>query len=114
MKKIYSFLMGLFIFNASCYALSVDTNEPRLIVADKIEYNVKAEEIKTVGNTEITNKSGQRMTLTDSYISQQSGGIAGNDIQLWLGQHVYVETNNVERTGDLTIGMKLGCTTTMS
>ena len=103
MKKIYSFLMGVFIFNASCYALSIDANEPRLIVADKIEYNVKAEEIKTVGNTEITNKSGQRMTLTDSYISQQSGGIAGNDIQLWLGQHVYVETNNVERTGDLTI-----------
>ena len=42
MKKIYSFLMGVFIFNASCYALSIDANEPRLIVADKIEYNVKA------------------------------------------------------------------------
>ena len=32
--------MGLFIFNASCYALSVDTNEPRLIVADKIESDI--------------------------------------------------------------------------
>ncbi|MBQ1997196.1 MAG: LPS-assembly protein LptD [Alphaproteobacteria bacterium] len=103
MKKIYSFLMFVCVFNASCYALSVNTEEPRLIVADKIEYNAKSEEIKTVGNTEITNKSGQRMTLTDSYISQQSGGLMGSDIQIWLGQHVYVESDSVNRTGDLTI-----------
>ena len=103
MKKIYSFLMFVCVFNASCYALSVNTEEPRLIVADKIEYNTKSEEIKTVGNTEITNKSGQRMTLTDSYISQQSGGLMGSDIQIWLGQHVYVESDSVNRTGDLTI-----------
>ena len=95
MKKIYSFLIFLFVFNASCYAISVNTEEPRLIVADKIEYNAKSEEIKTVGNTEITNKSGQRMTLTDSYISQQSGGLMGSDIQIWLGQHVYVESDSV-------------------
>ena len=103
MKKIYSFLMFVCVFNASCYALSVNTEEPRLIVADKIEYNAKSDEIKTVGNTEITNKSGQRMTLTDSYISQQSGGLMGSDIQIWLGQHVYVESDSVNRTGDLTI-----------
>ena len=103
MKKVYSFLVFFYAFNANCYAVSINTDEPRLIVADKIEYNAKSEEIKTVGNTEITNKSGQRMTLTDSYISQRSGGIVGTDIHIWLGQHVYIESADVERDGDLTV-----------
>lgn len=103
MKKLYSFLVFFLGVNASALALTVNVDEPRLIVADKIEYNAKSEEIKTVGNTEITNKSGQRMTLVDSYISGQGTDLSGDEIQIWLGKHVYVESNSIERNGPITI-----------
>lgn len=83
--------------------MSVNMDEPHTIVADKIEYDVKSETIKTVGDTEIVNQSGQRMTLTDSYITQQGEELSGDDIKLWLGDHVYVESDNITRRGDLTI-----------
>ncbi|MBR4891637.1 MAG: LPS-assembly protein LptD [Alphaproteobacteria bacterium] len=103
MKKINSFLAFFLLSYASAHALAVNMEEPRLIVADKIEYNVKSEEIKTVGNTEITNQSGQRMTLVDSYISGQGEDLQGKDIQIWLGQHVFVETDSIERGEGITI-----------
>ena len=80
-------------------AMSINMDEPRTIVADKIEYDVKSDTIKTVGNTEIVNQSGQRMTLMDSYITQQGGELSGDNIKLWLGNHVYVESDNVTRRG---------------
>ncbi len=88
---------------AHAYGLGLDVKEPKTVVADKIEYNVKSEEIKTVGNTEITNQSGQRITLIDSYISSKGDNISGNDIQLWLGHHIYVESKNIVRDGNITI-----------
>ncbi len=87
-------------------AMSVNMNEPRTITADKIEYDVKQETIKTSGNTEIVNASGQRLTLTDSYITQQGDELSGDDIKLWLGNHVYVESDNITRKGDLTIARR--------
>ena len=87
-------------------AMSINMDEPRTIVADKIEYDVKSDTIKTVGNTEIVNQSGQRMTLMDSYITQQGGELSGDNIKLWLGNHVYVESDNVTRRGDLTIARR--------
>lgn len=102
MIRLLLFFICMFYFSAS-YAVSVDLEEPRTIVADKIEYNVKTEEIKTHGNTEITNKSGQRMTLVDSYISGQGTDLSGKEIQLWLGQHVYIESKDIQRDGDITI-----------
>ena len=87
-------------------AMSVNMNEPRTITADKIEYDVKQETIKTSGNTEIVNASGQRLTLTDSYITQQGEELSGDDIKLWLGNHVYVESDNITRKGDLTIARR--------
>ena len=55
MKKFSSFLM-LVLASGTAQAMSVNMDEPRTIVADKIEYDVKSETIKTSGNTEITNK----------------------------------------------------------
>lgn len=103
MRKIIVSLSWFCVLFAPAYGLGVDINEPRTVVADKIEYNVKSEEIKTVGNTEITNKSGQRMTLLDSYISDQGNTISGNDIEIWLGNHIYVSSENITRDGDITI-----------
>ena len=103
MKKLKASLLAYLCIIAHAYGLGIDVKEPKTVVADKIEYNVKSEEIKTVGNTEITNKSGQRMTLVDSYISSKGDNVSGNDIQLWLGHHIYVESKNIVRDGNITI-----------
>mgnify|MGYP003288286833 CR=1 FL=1 len=101
-RRLWAFLLSMFV-SATADALSVDTDQPHTIIADRIEYDVKSDTIKTVGNTEIVNQSGQRMTLGNSYISQQGVELSGDDIKLWLGDHVYVESDNVTRKGDLTI-----------
>ena len=85
------------------FAITIDTDEPRTIVADRIEYDFRSETLKTSGNTEIVNESGQRMTLTDSYITQSGAELSGSDIKMWLGNHVYVSSDNITRRGDLTV-----------
>ncbi len=84
---------------ATASAASVDIETPKTITADKIEYDVKSETIKTSGDTEIVNQSGQRMTLTDSYLTSNGENLSGNNIQLWLGDHVYIESDNIVRQG---------------
>ncbi|MBO5947035.1 MAG: LPS-assembly protein LptD [Alphaproteobacteria bacterium] len=103
MIKRWSAFLLFILASANADAMSVNMDEPRTITADRIEYDVKSETIKTVGNTEIVNQSGQRMTLTDSYITQQGEELSGDDIRLWLGNHVYVESDNITRKGNLTI-----------
>lgn len=101
MKKICVIFPAILASVTAHGALNLD--EPRTITAQKIEYDVKSETIKTVGDTEIINESGQRLTLGDSYITQQGDELAGEDIKMWLGNHVYVESDNITRKGDLTI-----------
>ena len=102
MKKLIPFLMSVFA-PIVANAMSVDTDTPKTITADKIEYDVKSETLKTSGDTEIVNQSGQRMTLTDSYLSKNGKNLSGSDIKLWLGDHVYVESDNIVRSGIDTI-----------
>ena len=101
-KLKYSFLLCAALFCATAYAITVDLEESRTIVAPRIEYDLKSDILKTVGETEITNKSGQRLTLVDSYINQKSKGVAGNEVKIWLGDHVYVESDNIVHKGDIT------------
>ena len=65
MKKITPFLL-CFVPCANVFALNVNLNlnmeEPKTIKANKIEYNVKSEQVKTSGNTEITNTLGEKVT----------------------------------------------------
>lgn len=98
MKKNSAFLVFC-ILPVAAGATSVDMETPKTITADKIEYDVKTETIKTSGNTEIVNASGQRMTLTDSYLSKNGENLSGDDIKLWLGDHVYIESDNITRSG---------------
>ena len=98
MKKNSAFLVFC-ILPVAAGAASVDMETPKTITADKIEYDVKTETIKTSGNTEIVNASGQRMTLTDSYLSKNGENLSGDDIKLWLGDHVYIESDNITRSG---------------
>ncbi len=102
MTKKIAFLLFCFIPQISS-AVSVDFNEATTIRADKVEYDLKSETIKTTGKTEITNKSGQKMTLTDSYLTKDGTNLSGNDIEIWLGKHVYMQSENITRQGDKTI-----------
>ena len=101
MKKLTAFLLTLFV--VPVVAVPLDMNSPKTIKSDKIEYDVKTGTVKTTGKTEITNASGQRMTLTDSYFSQRGQQMSGDDIKIWLGQHVYIESENITRNGDDTV-----------
>ena len=69
MKKANLIFFAYFVPVVS-YAASVDIETPKTITSEKIEYDVKTETIKTSGETEIVNQTGQRMTLTDSYLSK--------------------------------------------
>ena len=102
MRKLAAFLL-FFALPVSVMGASVDIDAPKTITADKIEYDVKSETIKTTGDTEIVNASGQRMTLTDSYLTKNGENLSGDDIQLWLGDHVYIESDNITRSGAETI-----------
>lgn len=102
MKRLIPIFLPMFSA-VSAMAMAIDPNVPKTIKSDKIEYDVRAESIKTTGNTEITNASGQRLTLTDSYLSRDGKNLSGDDIKIWLGEHVYIESDNIVRNGDDTV-----------
>ena len=104
MKKLLSFLL-LFI-SSPLFAITMDVRDPKTIKSEKIEYDVKSGAIKTSGKTEITNTSGQRMTLVDSYVSGNGDKFSGDDIKLWLGQNVYVESDSITRSNGETIARR--------
>ena len=115
-------LLTLFII-PNCFALDFNVNmdEAKTIKAKKIEYNVKSEKIKTTGDTEITNTSGetvksdnleydikseslkasgntelinaagQRIKSDDLKLTKDKKNIDTKNIELWLGSHVYVQ-----------------------
>ena len=104
MKKLNWWIFYVFCC-ANAFALpgTVDVNGPKNITADKIEYDVKNAQIKTVGKTTITNQSGQTLKLSNSDFSERGEKIAGSDIELWLGDHVYITAETLSRDGDITI-----------
>lgn len=105
MKKfIWGPIFSVLPLTAGAASISFDT--PKTITASKIEYDLKSETLKTSGNAEIVNASGQKMTLTDSYISQQGDSLSGDDIKLWLGDNVYIESKNITREGPISIAKK--------
>ena len=52
------------------FGLGVNLDEAKTIKSDRIEYNVKSEEIRATGNTEMTNASGQRVKLNNVVLSK--------------------------------------------
>lgn len=102
MKNITSFLFCL-IYTANAFALGVNLDEAKTIKSDKIEYNVKSEEMKTSGNTEMTNASGQRVKLNSVTLSKNASNVSADNIELWLGSHVYIRAKKIIRDGAETI-----------
>ncbi|MFQ6778074.1 MAG: LPS-assembly protein LptD [Alphaproteobacteria bacterium] len=101
--KYIKFAVLCYLVITSGYADVIDMNSPKTIVSDKIEYDVKSASIKTTGKTEITNTNGQHLTLTDITFTKDNNKFSGQDIQLWLGNRIYIESNSIEHDGDLTI-----------
>ena len=93
-----SCLMCMITTNAFC--LGVNMDEAKTITSDKIYYNVKSEEMKTSGNTEMVNASGQRVKLNELTLSKKATEVSATDIELWLGSHVYIKADKITRNGD--------------
>ena len=104
MKKLFASL--LMFLPTPLFAIAVDMNDAKTIKSEKIEYDVKSGSIKTSGKTEVTNASGQRMTLTDSYMSQRNADFYGKDVKLWLGQSVYIESDSITRADGDTVALR--------
>lgn len=102
MKYLISSLLGLFVFY-SAFALGVDMNAPKTIKSDKIEYDLKSEEMKTAGNTEITNTTGQTIKLNNATFSKDASFASADDIELWLGSNVYIQAEEITRKTNETI-----------
>ena len=105
MKNAKVFLLGCMI-TTNAFCLGLDVNEAKTIKSDKIYYNVKTEEIKASGNTEVTNASGQRVKLNELSLSKQQTNVSADDIELWLGSNVYIKAEKITRDGDETIATR--------
>ena len=73
--------------------------------SDMIEYNINTKEVKTSGNTEITNEIGQRAKMDRLTLSQNQEKISADNVELWLGNHMYVQAKNVTRDGTITTAL---------
>ncbi len=102
-SKFLSFFTMLYCSYAYASPGNLSLDEPKTITADRIEYNVKNSTFSTHGNTTITTESGQKLKLNDSEFSNKGSNISGNDIELWLGDHVYVKAQEVYRDGDISV-----------
>ena len=104
MKYSISFL-SIFCVPTFALALGVDFDSPKTITSDSIEYNVKTEEMKAYGNTEVTNAAGQRVKLQNLTLSKDKNNVTTNDVELWLGKHVYVRAEKIERNNSETVAI---------
>ena len=93
----------LCILSAPTFGAMLDTDASKTISAEKIEYDIKSQSIQTTGKTEISNSSGQKITLTDSYLSKSGSDVSGKNIEIWLGENTHILAKDVEKSGSKTI-----------
>lgn len=105
MKFINVFLFFTLI-TTNAFCLGVNMEEAKTIKSDKIYYNVKSEEMKASGNTEMTNVSGQKVKVNELTLTNKQSDVNANDIELWLGNHVYIKADKITRNGLETIAKK--------
>ena len=95
--------LPIFIISSNAFALGVNLDEPKTIKSDTIEYNLKTRELKTSGNTEMTNSAGQKIKVDTISLTENASQMQANNIELWLGSHVYVRAEEIVRTPPETI-----------
>ncbi len=95
--------LSIYLISSNAFALGVNLDEPKTIKSDTIEYNLKTKELKTSGNTEMTNTAGQKIKVNTISLTENAEQMQANDIELWLGSHVYVRAQEIIRTPPETI-----------
>lgn len=100
--KIVKFAFILSILTVPAYAAFLDTDASKTVTAEKIEYDTKSKSLKASGHTEISNSTGQKITLNDSYLSGSGTDVSGRNIEIWLGENTYILANDINKTGTKT------------
>ncbi len=103
MKQQVVSILTILISCGNAFALTMNPNASKTLTADKIEYNVKTKSISTSGKTTVTTTDGNKAVFSDTSISNNMQNISGKDIELWLGDNVYVSSKSLSRDGNLTI-----------
>ena len=75
----------------------------RHVKSDNFEYDTKTSEMKASGNAEMTNAEGQRIKTNEITISKDHKNINADNIELWLGSHIYMSAKDMKRDGAITI-----------
>jgi LPS-assembly protein len=82
--------------------------EYQTIDSDKINYNIRSEELKTSGRTEITSKSGPKMTLVDAYVSKRDAG--GRNVVVEWDEHTLMSAEKFQKNDNLTFAESVSYT----
>ena len=102
MRYLFTSLLACLILS-DVFALGIDLDEAKTLKSDEIIYDTKSGEIKSSGNTELTNLSGQKVKLNNISISNNNTKVSADDIELWLGDNVYIQAQTINRDGPETI-----------
>ena len=102
MKYIFISL-PLCLILSNVFALDINLDEAKTLKSDEIIYDVKSGELESSGNTELTTASGQKVKLNHISISNNKTSMSAKDIELWLGDNVYIQAETINRDGPETI-----------
>lgn len=105
MRRLFVLCVLLSVICVAAGGAGLDANVPKTIKAPKIEYNAGEKSIKTLGQTSITNQTGQSMTLVDAYLGEKNVQAAGGGLVLYLNEHTRITAENIEKDGDRTIAL---------
>jgi LPS-assembly protein len=86
---------------------SFDLTSSRTITADKIEFDRRAQSVRTEGMTELETAGGTRMTLLDAYIDQRGVRAGGDRIDVWLGQRTHFSADTVAKQDNITLAQNV-------
>jgi len=94
-----------FLFSLSSFSAGLDYQK---IKADSVQYDLKTGTMQTTGKTEITDKSGGKLTLEDAYVAGRE--MQGKSILLNYGEHTVLTADAIVRDGDITKANKIAFT----
>jgi LPS-assembly protein len=102
MKRAYVFCILLSIFcAAAARSAGLDSDEPKTISAEKIEYDVGLKSVRTIGKTTITNQTGQSISLTDAYLGDGNDKLGGRGITLFLTKRTRITAARMSKEGNI-------------
>ncbi|MCL2017633.1 MAG: LPS assembly protein LptD [Alphaproteobacteria bacterium] len=102
MKHFLTSCIFFLISVSFAFGITLDTDSPKEIVADKIEFNPKTGSIKTVGAASISLEGGQRMTLYDAYMDEKGRFAGGRNADLTLSHRTHISADVLEKDDTIT------------